>query len=54
MLIYYNDLVAKYKFNHHTVGLLGYSYLSAGDYVDDTGAGADDLQRLDVQMQFTF
>lgn len=48
------DLVGKYKFNHHTMGLVGYSYLFAGDYVDDTGVGQDDIQRVYVQLQFTF
>ncbi len=48
------DLVAKYKFNHHLVGLVGYSYLWAGDYINDTTGGKEDIQRFMLQMQYTF
>ena len=48
------DLLVKYKLDHHTMLMAGYSYLWAGDYVDDTGSGTDDVQRVYVQMQFNF
>jgi hypothetical protein len=48
------DLIAKYKFSHHLSGLMGYSYLFAGEYVKDTGSAHDDIQRFMLQMQFTF
>ncbi|MCD6586095.1 MAG: alginate export family protein [Desulfobacteraceae bacterium] len=52
------DLYAKYKFNHHLIGLVGYGYLWAGSYVDETaannGGAADNIQRVVAQLQFTF
>ncbi len=44
----------RYKFNQNVVGLVGYRHLFAGSYVEDTGAGQEDIQRLYVRLQYTF
>ncbi|MEA2011844.1 MAG: alginate export family protein [Verrucomicrobiota bacterium] len=48
------DVTLKYKFNHHLVGLIGYSYFFAGNFVEETAGGQDDIQRWMLQLQFSF
>lgn len=42
-----------YSFNRHLTGLVGFSYLFAGDFIRESGPD-DDMQFTYVQLQFTF
>jgi hypothetical protein len=47
------DLTAKYQFNRHLQGLVGYSHFFAGDFINESGAG-NDIDFIYVQVQYTF
>jgi hypothetical protein len=47
------DLLAKYQFNRHLLGMLGYSHFFAGPFIEDTGP-SEDIDFVYVSMQYTF
>jgi hypothetical protein len=47
------DLTLKYQFDRHLAGLLGYSHFFAGDFIEESGRGAD-IDFLYVQLEYTF
>ncbi len=47
------DLILKYKFNRHLLGLLGYSHFFAGDFLEESGS-SDDMDFVYLQLQYTF
>lgn len=47
------DLTATYKFTKHQSGLIGYSHVEAGDYIEDTGTD-DDIDFFYVQWGYEF
>ena len=47
------DLLVKYEFNRHLMGMFGYSHFFAGDFIEDSGADKD-IDFVYASLQFTF
>ena len=47
------DLTLGYRFDQHTVGLLGYSHFFAGSFIRESGS-SDDIDFVYLQMQYMF
>lgn len=49
------DLLLKYQFDRHLSGLLGYSHVWAGDFIDDaTPAQSSDIEFVYASLEYTF